>query len=101
MLHPFNKIEKTAEEIYEFDLLKAESAGTIGVGNKPYLSRHSDKGVLLIHGFAAAPDELLPLAYELEKYDISDSNFIILSISKSAYNSLKNISLILSYFGAK
>ncbi len=71
MLHPFNKIEKTAEEIYEFDLLKAESAGTIGVGNKPYLSRHSDKGVLLIHGFAAAPDELLPLAYELEKYDIS------------------------------
>ncbi len=71
MLHPFNKIEKTAEEIYKFDLLKAESAGAIGVGNKPYLRRHSDKGVLLIHGFAAAPDELLPLAYELEKYDIS------------------------------
>ena len=71
MLHPFNKIEKTAEEIYEFDLLKAESAGASGVGNKPYFRRHSDKGVLLIHGFAAAPNELLPLAYELEKYDIS------------------------------
>lgn len=71
MLHPFNKIEKSAEEIYKYDLLKAESAGAIGDGNKPYFRRHSDKGVLLIHGFAAASDELMPLAYELEKYDIS------------------------------
>lgn len=71
MLHSFNKIDKSAEKIYEFDLSKAESAGAFGNGNKPYFRRHSDKGVLLIHGFAAAPDELLPLAYELEKYDIS------------------------------
>ena len=71
MLHPFNKIEKSAEEIYKFDLSKAESAGASGIGNLPYFRRHSDKGVLLIHGFAAAPNELLPLAYELEKYDIS------------------------------
>ena len=71
MLHPFNKIEKSAEEIYTFDLSKAESAGAYGIGNLPYFRRHSDKGVLLIHGFAAAPNELLPLAYELEKYDIS------------------------------
>lgn len=71
MLHPFNKIEKSAEEIYTFDLSKAESAGASGIGNLPYFRRHSDKGVLLIHGFAAAPNELLPLAYELEKYNIS------------------------------
>lgn len=71
MLYPFNKIEKSAEEIYKFDLSKAESAGAYGIGNLPYFRRHSDKGVLLIHGFAAAPNELLPLAYELEKYDIS------------------------------
>lgn len=71
MLYPFNKIEKSAEEIYKFDLSKAESAGAYGAGNLPYFRRHSDKGVLLIHGFAAAPNELLPLAYELEKYDIS------------------------------
>lgn len=71
MLHPFDKIEKSAEEIYEDDLLKAENAGAIGDGNKPYFRRHSDKGVLLIHGFAAASDELMPLAYELEKYNIS------------------------------
>lgn len=71
MLHPFNKIEKSAEEIYTFDLSKAEGAGAYGIGNLPYFRKHSDKGVLLIHGFAAAPNELLPLAYELEKYDIS------------------------------
>lgn len=71
MLYSFNKIDKSAEKIYEFDLSKAESAGAFGNGNKPYFRRHSDKGVLLIHGFATAPDELLPLAYELEKYDIS------------------------------
>lgn len=71
MLNPFNKIDKSAEEIYKFDLSKAESTGASGIGNLPYFSRHSDKGVLLIHGFAAAPNELLPLAYELEKYDIS------------------------------
>lgn len=71
MLYPFNKIDKSAEEIYQSDLLKAETAGAVGDGNKPYFRRHSDKGVLLIHGFAAAPNELLPLAFELEKYDIS------------------------------
>ena len=71
MLYPFKKIEKSIEEIYNFDLLTAESAGVADDGNKPYFRKHSDKGVLLIHGFAASPNELLPLAYELEKYDIS------------------------------
>lgn len=71
MLYPFKKIKKSIEEIYNFDLLMAESAGVADDVNKPYFRKHSDKGVLLIHGFAASPNELLPLAYELEKYDIS------------------------------
>ena len=67
MIKQFNKINKTAEEIYEADVLKAREMGSAGEGNLPYFRRHSENGVLLIHGFAAAPNELLPLAYELEK----------------------------------
>lgn len=71
MLYSFKKIEKSAEEIYKSDLEKAHKAGAQILGREPYFRRHSDKGVLLIHGFAAAPNELLPLAYELEKYGFS------------------------------
>ncbi len=71
MLKPFNKIEQSAEEIYNIDLLKAKSVGVVVEDNKPYFRRHSDIGVLLIHGFAASPNELMPLAYELEKYELS------------------------------
>lgn len=71
MIKQFNKINKTAEEIYEADVLKAREMGSAGEGNLPYFRRHSENGVLLIHGFAAAPNELLPLAYELEKNNYS------------------------------
>ena len=71
MINQFNKTNKTAEAIYEADLAKAYEMGASGEGNLPYFRRHSENGVLLIHGFAAAPNELLPLAYELEKNNYS------------------------------
>lgn len=71
MLKPFDKINLSAEDIYTLDLLNAEKDGVMFDGNKPYFSKHSNIGVLLIHGFAASPNEMLPLAYELEKYDLS------------------------------
>lgn len=71
MFKPFGKFAKTADEIYRQDIEISEKAGALLDGCKPYFKKHSKNGVLLIHGFAAAPNELLPLAYELEKYDIS------------------------------
>ena len=71
MFKPFLKIEENADEIYNKDVEISKNNGAVLDGCKPYFKKHSKKGVLLIHGFAAAPNELLPLAYELEKYDFS------------------------------
>lgn len=71
MFEPFNKLDSDAELLYKKDEELAAEYGAVIEGCKPYFKKHSNKGVLLIHGFAAAPDELLPLAYELEKYDYS------------------------------
>lgn len=71
MLSTFDKLQGDAELLYKKDEETAAEFGSLIEGRKPYFKKYSNKGVLLIHGFAAAPDELLPLAYELEKYDYS------------------------------
>lgn len=71
MLKPFKRIDEAADVLYEKDLELSKKAGAEIVGCEPYFKKHTNKGILLIHGFAAAPDELLPLAFELEKYDYS------------------------------
>lgn len=71
MLSSFEKLQGDAESFYKKDEALSREYGAVIEGTKPYFKKHSNKGVLLIHGFAASPDELLPLAYELEKYDYS------------------------------
>lgn len=71
-LYPLKIItSKSAEEIYEEDLKHSENIGLMSDNCKPYFSRKSKKGVLLIHGFAAAPREIINLAKSLEEKDFS------------------------------
>lgn len=71
-LYPLKVItSKSAEEIYAEDLKISENIGLMSDNCKPYFARKSKKGVLLIHGFAAAPKEIICLAKNLEKYDFS------------------------------
>ena len=66
MLKPFELINKNAQEIYEDDLNLALKEGVTKELSMPYFKEQSDKGILLIHGFAASPKEMLPLTKELE-----------------------------------
>lgn len=71
-LYPLKVItSKSAEEIYKEDLQLSENIGLMSDNCKPYFVRKSKKGALLIHGFAAAPKEIINLAKSLEEQDYS------------------------------
>lgn len=71
-LYPLKVIkDKSAEEIYKEDLENSEKKGLMSYGCRPYFSRKSNCGVLLIHGFASAPKEVIKLAEELEHNNYS------------------------------
>lgn len=72
MIKQFNISNKSAEELYQADLDNAKNCCVTVEGNKPYFSNKlSDMGVLLIHGFAASPEEMKPLANKLESLGIT------------------------------
>ncbi len=71
LFNQFKKLNNESNVLFEKDLEKAKKDGVTIDGAEPYFKKHSDKGVLLIHGFAASPYELYPLAAELEKLDYS------------------------------
>lgn len=61
MLEKFSGLEgKNGEELYNIDMDLALKEGVSKEAMYPYFHKGSDKGVLLIHGFAASPKEVEP-----------------------------------------
>lgn len=71
MLTSFTKINKDCNSLYNEDLAAAKKLNVEIEGCVPYFQKYSNKGVLLVHGFAASPMELFPLAKALEQLDYS------------------------------